>query len=247
MDGKIYLVGVGPGSRDDVTPRAAKVLKNVQVIIGHKACLDPLWKLVTGKEIVAGEITPVERAAMAVEKARQGRDVAVVSSGDIGIYAFASTFFSHLREKGLELEVEVIPGITVASAVASLLGSPLGHDFAVISLADRATEWSDIKRRLISAAESDFVVVFYNPIGKAGSERVEEAVSILLKYREADTPVGIVTGVATEQEKVLVTTLGEMSAGEVETDTMVIAGNSETYVYNGRMVTPRGYIEGVGY
>lgn len=247
MNGKIYLVGIGPGSRDSITPRAAKVLKNVQVIIGHKTCLDLLWKLVLGKEIVAGEMTPVERSVIAVEKARQGRDVAVVSTGDIGIYAFASTFFSYLREKGLKLEVEVIPGVTVASAAASLLGSPLGYDFAVISLADQAIGWSSIKKRLVSAAESDFVVVLYNPIGKVGSERVAEAIKILLTYREAVTPVGIITGATTKQEKVLITTLGEAPVAEIETDTIVIAGNSETYVYNGKMVTPRDYIKGVGY
>jgi precorrin-3B C17-methyltransferase len=247
MNGRIYLVGVGPGSRENITPRAAKVLKNVQVIIGHKACLDLLWKLVIGKEVVAGEMTPIERAAMAVEKARQGRDVAVVSSGDIGIYAFASTFFSYLRDKGLKLEVEVIPGVTVASAAAALLGSPLGHDFATISLADQATSWSDIKRRLISAAESDFVVVLYNPRGKIGSKRVAESVKILLNYGQAATPVGIVTSASTGQEKVIITTLGEVPVGEIETDTIVIIGNSETYIYNGRMITPRDYLKGVGY
>ncbi len=247
MNGRIYLVGVGPGSRENITPRAAKVLKNVQVIIGHKTCLDLLWKIVIGKEVVAGEMTPIERAAMAVEKARQGRDVAVVSSGDIGIYAFASTFFSYLRDKGLKLEVEVIPGVTVASAAAALLGSPLGRDFATISLADQATGWSDIKSRLISAAESDFVVVLYNPRGKIGSKRVAEAIKILLNYGQAATPVGIVTSATTGQEKVIIATLGEVSVGEIETDTIVIVGNSETYVYNGRMVTPRGYIEGLGY
>ena len=247
MRGKIYLVGVGPGSQDDITPRAAKVLKNVQVIIGHKVCLDLLWKYVIGKEIVAAEMTPVERAAMAVEKARQGRDVAVVSSGDIGIYAFASTFFCYLRDNELKAEVEVIPGVTVASAAAALLGSPLGCDFAAISLADQAAEWSRIKKRLISAIESDFVIILYNPIGKVGSKRVAEAIRILLKHRQAATPVGIVTSATTGQEKVTITTLGEVSVGQIETDTMVIIGNSETYVYNGWIVTPRGYVEGLGY
>lgn len=247
MNGRIYLVGTGPGSRENITPRAAKVLKNVQVIIGHKTCLDLLWKLVIGKEVVAGEMTPVERAAMAVEKTRQGRDVAVVSSGDIGIYAFASTFFSYLRNNGLKVEVEVIPGVTVASTAAALLGSPLGRDFATISLADQATRWSDIKRRLISAAESDFVVVLYNPKGKVGSKRVAEAIKVLLNHRQVATPVGIVTSATTRQEKVVITTLGEVSVGEIETDTIVIVGSSETYIYNDRMVTPRDYVEGVGY
>jgi len=247
MNGKIYLVGVGPGNRDDVTPRAARVLKNVQVIIGHKTCLDQLWKIIIGKEVVAGEMTPVERAAVALERAQQGSDVAVVSSGDIGIYAFASTFFNHLKERGLEMDVEVIPGVTVANAAAALLGSPLGHDLAIISLADQATEWGNIKRRLIFAARADFVVVLYNPVGKLGSDRAKEATKILIEYREADTPVGLVTSATTEQEKVLITTLGKIPVDKIETDTLVIIGNSETYIYQSRMITPRGYIQGVGY
>jgi len=247
MSGKIYLVGVGPGSQDNITPRAAKVLKNVQLVIGHKDCLDLLWKYVIGKDVVAAEMTPVERATMAVEKVWQGKDVAVVSSGDIGIYAFASTFFGYLRDNELKVEVEVIPGVTLASAAAALLGSPLGHDFTAISLADQATEWSIIKKRLISAAESDFVVVLYNPIGKVGSKRVAEAINLLLKCRQAATPVGIVTSATTGQERVLVTTLGEVPVKEIEIDSIIIVGNSETYIYNGRMVTPRGYVEGLGY
>lgn len=247
MNGKIYLVGVGPGSHENITPRATKVLKNVQVIIGHKTCLDLLWKLVIGKEVLSGRMTPVERSEVAVEKAQQGRDVAVVSSGDIGIYAFASTFFSYLRDKELELDVQVIPGVTVAAAASALLGSPLGHDFATISLADQATEWKEIKRRLISAAESDFVIVLYNPRGKVGDKRVAEATKIFLDYRRDNTPVGIVTGATTKCEKVIITKLGEMSAEEIEMDTIVILGNSRTYIHNGKMVTPRDYMKGVGY
>ncbi len=247
MNGKIYLVGIGPGSQDNITPRAANALKNIQVAIGHKDCLDLVWRFIVGKEIIASEMSPVERAEVAVKKAQQGKDVALVSTGDTGIYAIASTFFSYLREKGLKVEVEVIPGVTVASAAAALLGSPLGHDFAVISLADLATRWSAIKKRLESAAESDFVIVLYNPRGKVGDKRLKETIDILLRYREAATPVGIVTSATTEREKFLITTLGEVSGQDIDTDTIVIVGNSETFVFNGRMVTPRGYIKGVGY
>ena len=170
-----------------------------------------------------------------------------MSTGDTGIYAIASTFFSYLKEKGLMVEVEVIPGVMVASAASALLGSPMGHDFAVISLADLATQWSAIKRRLESAAESDFVVVLYNPKGKVGDKRVKETIKTLMNYREATTPVGIVTSATTEQEKVLITTLGEVSSYEIDTDTILIVGNSETSVFSGKMVTPRGYIKDLGY
>lgn len=247
MSGKVYLIGIGPGSQDSMTPKAATALKNAQVVIGHKTCLDLVWKLTIGKEIIASEMTPVERAEMAVEKAREGKDVAIASTGDTGIYAIASTFFSYLKDKGLRVEVEVIPGVTVASAAAALLGSPLGHDFAVISLADLATQWSAIKRRLESAAESDFVIVLYNPREKVGDKRVRETIKNLMNYRKVATPVGIVTSATTEQEKVLITTLGEVSSYDIDTDTIVIVGNSETFVFNGKMVTPRGYIKDVGY
>ncbi len=247
MAGKVYLVGIGPGSRDNMTPRAVDRLGKVEVIIGHKACLDLVGKFIAGKEIVLEEMTPIERAGIAVDKALEGRDVALVSTGDPGIYAIASTFFSYLKEKGLRVPVEVIPGVTVANAAAALLGSPLGHDFAVISLADLATPWSAIKRRLESAASSDFVVVLYNPKGRVGDRRVRKAVATLMSYRKATTPVGITTSATTEQEKVRITTLGEVSGYSIDTETILIVGNSETFVSDGRMVTPRGYKRGLGY
>jgi precorrin-3B C17-methyltransferase len=247
MKGKIYLIGIGPGSQDNITPRAAKTLKNVSVVIGHKTCLDLLWKSIIGKEIIAEDMSPVERAEVAVGKARQGKDVALVSTGDSGIYAIASTFFNYLRDNNIKAEVEVIPGVTVSSAAAALLGSPLGHDFAVISLADLATEWGAIRKRLASTAESDFVVVFYNPRGRVGDRRLKEAFETLMKYRKATTPVGIVTGAASESERVIITTLGEVSGQDIDSDTIVIVGNSETFIFNGKMITPRGYIKGVGY
>ena len=247
MSGRVYLVGIGPGSQDNMTPKAVNTLNNVQVVIGHEACLGLVRKFIAGREIVISEMTPVERAEIAVEKAREGKDVALVSTGDAGIYAIASTFFSYLKDKGLRVEVEVIPGVTLASAAAAILGSPLGHDFAVISLADLATKWSAIKRRLESAAKSDFVVVLYNPKGKVGDKRVKEALETLMTYRKAATPVGIATNATTESEKVKITTLAEVSGYDIDTDTIVIVGNSETFVFNGKMVTPRGYKKGVGY
>lgn len=247
MTGKVYLVGIGPGSRDDMTPRAVDRLGKVEVIIGHKACLKLIDKLIAGKEIILKEMTPIERAGIAVDKALEGKDVALVSSGDPGIYAIASTFFSYLKEKGLGVPVEVIPGVTVANAAAALLGSPLGHDFAVISLADLATPWSAIKRRLESAAASDFVVVLYNPKGRVGDRRVREAVATMMRYRKATTPVGIATSATTEQEKVRITTLEEVPGCSIDTETILIVGNSETFISNGRMITPRGYKRGLGY
>lgn len=247
MSGKVYLIGIGPGSQDYITPRAANALKNVSVVIGHQACLALLVDLIAGKEIISADLTPVERSEKAVAKALAGQDVAIVSIGDPGIYAIASTFFSYLRAKETGVPVEVIPGVPVANAAASLLGSPLGHDFAVISLADLATPWRDIKRRLKFAAKADFVVALYNPKGRIGDRRISEAITTLMDYRKASTPVGMVTSASGEGEKVQITTLGELSAGDINADTIVIIGNSETFVFDGRMITPRNYEEGVGY
>ncbi len=247
MSGTVYLVGIGPGSPENMTPRAAATLSKVQVIIGRKDCLDLIARLAAGKEVVVSDISPVERAGIAVATALEGKDVALVTTGDPGIYAIASTFFGYLKENELTPPVEVIPGVTLANAAAALLGSPLGHDFAAISLADRATPWSAIKRRLESAAKSDFVVVLYNPRGRVGSQRIKEAVAILANYRKATTPVGIVSGATTEDERVRVTTLAEVSGDDIDTETILIVGNSETFVLNGWMVTPRGYKKGLGY
>jgi precorrin-3B C17-methyltransferase len=247
MSGSIYLVGIGPGGRDSMTPRARDRLKKVAVVIGHQTSLELVSELIANKETISREMSPVERAKLAVARAEEGKEVAVVSTGDPGIYAIASTFFSYLKENGLTVPVEVIPGITVASAAAASMGSPLGHDFAVISLADLATDQGDIKKRLEAAARADFVVVLYNPKGKVGDARIKEAVAILLTHRKETTPVGIAVKATTELERIEITTLGEISAGNIATDALVIIGNSETFVYNGKMVTPRGYHKGVGY
>lgn len=248
MSGKVYLVGIGPGSPDNITPKAVSTLNNVLVIIGHKACLDLIEEFIAGKEIIAEDLTPVERAEIAVAQALTGKDVAIVTTGDPGIYAIASTLFSYLMGKEIRVPVEVIPGVTIANAAAALLGSPLGHDFAVISLADLATPWDDIKRRLESAAETGFVVVLYNPKGKVGNRRIREAIATLTNYRKASTPVGVVTNATGEAEKVRITTLGETLRCHISTQkTILIVGNSKTFVFDGRMITPREYEKGVGY
>jgi len=247
MNGKVYLVGIGPGSLDNMTSRAVDRLKEMSVVIGHKTCLDNIGKFITGKEIISGDMTPNERARLAVDRALGGKDVALVSTGDPGIYAIASTFFVYLKEKGMSVPVEVIPGVTAANVAAALLGSPLGYDFAAISLADLATNWSAVKKRLESAAESNFVIALYNPKGKVGDRRLKESIITLMTYRKADTPVGIVTNATAEDEKVQITNLGEVSAYDIDTEAILIIGNSETFVFNGKMITPRAYKEGVGY
>ena len=251
QSGKVYLVGIGPGSPEYMTPRAVCALNDVAVIIGHKACLGLITGFIRGKNIIAEDMTPVERARIAVEQSLTGKDVAIVTTGDPGIYAIASTFFSYLIKEKLKISVEVVPGVPAANIAAALLGSPLGADFAAISLTDMATPWNIIKKRLESAAGGGFVIVLYNPQGKASftreGRRLKEAITVLMKYNKPSTPVGIVTNAAGEAETVQITTLGEVLHCDIGTQTILIVGNAGTRVYDGRMITPRPYKRGVGY
>ncbi|MFQ6085579.1 MAG: precorrin-3B C(17)-methyltransferase [Candidatus Bathyarchaeia archaeon] len=247
MGGKIYLVGIGPGSLDHMTPKAVDTLRRAQVIVGHKTHLDPINELVSGKKVISEKMSPIERAEVAVKEALKGKIVAIVSVGDPGIYAIASIFFDLLKERDLRVAVEVVPGITAANSAAALLGSPLGHGFAAISIGDLATPWEIIERQLELAAKADFVVVLYNPRSKDGDWRLKRAAQILMKNKKVTTPVGIVTNAMMEGERVQITTLGEMLDCKIDTQSTVIIGNSETFVFNGRLVTPRKYEIGLGY
>lgn len=249
MSGKIYLVGIGPGSPDNMTIKAVRVLKSVPTVICHRDCLELIQEIITGKEIIAEKLTPVERSEIAVERALAGGDVAIVTTGDPGIYAIASTFFSYLMSREIKLPVEIVPGVTIANAAAALLGSPLGNDFAAISLADLANQWNDTKRRLELAAEAGFVIVLYNPRGKLkNDQRLREAVAILINHRGTSTPVGVVTNATVEAENVQITTLGETLGCYISSQkTILIIGNSGTVVFDGKMITPREYKKGVGY
>ncbi len=251
VSGKVYLVGIGPGSPEYMTPRAVCALNDVAVIIGHKACIGLITGFIRGKDIIAEDMTPVERTKIAVEQALTGKDVAIVTTGDPGIYAIASTFFSYLIKEELKIPVEVVPGVAAINAAAALLGAPLGADFAVISLTDMAIPWTNIKKRLESAAGGGFVIALYNPKGKASftceGRRLKEAVAILLRYIKVSTPVGIVTDATGETESVQITALGEVLHYNIGTQTILIIGNAETRVFNGRMITPRAYREGMGY
>ena len=245
--GRIYLVGIGPGNPDDMTPRAVRTVKNADVVIGHNYCLELITDLTAGKETIAGNMSPIARAEIAVQRALTGLNVAIVTTGDPGIFAIASTFFNYLSENGIIVAVDVIPGVTMANAAASLLGSPLGKDFAVISLSDMASPWNEIKSRLEYAAIADFVIALYNPKGKAGNRRLKKAINILMDHDKTSTPVGIVTDAAWETEDVQITTLGDVLSCRIDTQSILIVGNSQTYVFDGRMITPREYKEGIGY
>ncbi|MDP3065986.1 MAG: precorrin-3B C(17)-methyltransferase [Methanobacteriaceae archaeon] len=234
----IYVVGIGP-RRDDMTLRAMEIIKEAEVVIGYGSYLKQISDLIEGKEVIArGMGQEVERVETAIIKSQEGKKVALVSSGDPGIYGMANVLYQ-VRGKYQDVEVEVVPGVTAATYTAALLGAPL-HDFAVISLSDILTPLSEIKRKVKKASEADLIIVFYNPRGKRRTRPLEVAYKILIDIRKPETPVGVVrTG--ENGPEVTVTTLKELSLEDVDMSTTLLVGNTFTYVQDGKLVTPRGY------
>lgn len=237
----MWVVGIGPGDGDQITPRARAALLAAEVIIGYDTYLGLLSdEILAGKEVFrSGMHKEVERCRLAVELARSGKKVAVVSSGDPGVYGMSGPVLEVLGEA--ELDVEIVPGVTAATAAAAFLGAPLNNDFAVVSLSDLLTPWPVIERRLAAAAAGDYVTVLYNPKSKKRREQFAKAVEIFLRHRKGETPAGIVRNAGRPGEEVIVTTLRELPEQPVDMLTTVIIGNSQTFTVNGRLVTPRGY------
>lgn len=233
------VVGVGPGDRGSCTPEAVEAICAADVVVGYHTYLDLIPDLLQGKERVATSMRrEVERARQAVEMALQGKRVAVVSSGDSGIYGMAGIVIEVAEGK---VPVSVIPGITAASAAAASLGAPLMNDFAVISLSDLLTPWETILKRLEYGTQGDFVLVLYNPRSHGRQGHIVIAREIILKHRPPSTVVGIVRQARRGAEDRIITTLGEMLDHEINMLTTVIIGNSQTTVAGNYMLTPRGY------
>ena len=247
--GRLYLVGLGPGDPALLAPGAAGALQQADVVVGFRGYMEQISSLTVGKEIVSMELgQELERAAKAVELAYDGLSVAVVSSGDAGVYGMAGPVFRVLTDRdwdGANPEVVTVPGVSALQSAASLLGSPLMQDFCAISLSDLLTPWDTIRRRLEAAAVGDFVVALYNPRSRRRDWQLLEAREILMRNRSDQTPVGLVREAYREDQQVTLTDLGglEGRASEVDMFTTVIIGNSNSYVLNGKMVTPRGYEE----
>jgi len=183
----------------------------------------------------------VERGRQALELAERGRTVALVSGGDPGIYAMAGLVFELARRSSSRVTIEVVPGIAALNACAARLGAPLMHDFAAISLSDLLTPWEVIAKRLKAAAGADFVTVLYNPKSKRRTWQIEQARDIFLEQRKPDTPAGIVTAATRPDEKIILTTLADLADGEIGMQSTVIIGNSQSYIWNNLLITPRGY------
>ncbi len=241
---KICLVGIGPGNSEHMTPRAVRAIKSADVVVGYKTYLSLIEEYLVGKEVISKQMRQeMERAGVAVDAALDGKRVAVISSGDPGVYAMTSAVFEYVSKKGYspEIEIEVVPGVTAATASAALLGSPLGHDFAVISLSDLLTPWEAIEKRLVGAAKADFCIVLYNPKSSGRKWQIEKAAKVLLEHRSPGTPVGIVRNAMREGESVVITTLKEMTAHDIDMLTTIIIGNAKSLVYGDKIITPRGY------
>jgi cobalt-precorrin 5A hydrolase/precorrin-3B C17-methyltransferase len=239
---KIYIVGTGPGSVEHITPYAQKAIRNSDVIVGYGTYIELIKELIKGKEIVSTGMTQeIDRCKKAVELAISGRTVSVISGGDPGIYAMAGLVFEILKSKQSSVFVEVVPGVSALNACAARLGAPLMHDFASISLSDRLTPWELIEKRLDAAAKADFVIILYNPKSKGRAEHINKAREIILKCRKPETPVGIVKGAMREDERIIITDLKNMLEHDIDMQTTVIIGNSQTFVWDNRMITPRGY------
>lgn len=239
--GYLWLVGLGPGGRDYLTPAAEAALRDAEVVVGYHPYLELVSDLIAGKRTVAsGMRQEMPRAQAAIDEALRGASVAVISTGDAGIYGMAGLVLEMLPEDA-PVEVEVVPGITAASAAAACLGAPLMNDFAVISLSDLMTPLAMIERRMQAAVDGDFVIALYNPRSHRRHEPLARTLAILRAGRDPETPVGIVRNALREGQETRITTLGALVENEVDMLTILIIGNSMTRVRGGRMVTARGY------
>jgi precorrin-3B C17-methyltransferase len=246
--GRLYVVGVGPGSHEHMTFRAKQVIEESQVIVGYETYVGLVEDLIAGKEVYRYAMTQeVERANQAIEFAESGKVVSLVSSGDPGIYGMIGLIYEILAEKGWDREkgiyVESVPGVSSLNSCAALVGSPLMTDFAVVSMSDLLVPWEIIVRRVEAAAMGDYVTVIYNPASKKRVHQLRDTRDIFLKHRSPQTPVAIVKGAYRESQQVVVTTLEDMLQHQdmLGMITTVIVGNSSTFNYKGMMINPRGY------
>ncbi len=240
---KVTVIGLGPGGGQDLTGRARAALECCDLIVGYTAYIDLVKPEFPHKEVLStGMRREVDRCRAAVEAALTGRDVAVVCSGDAGVYGMAGLIYEVAQEYD-PIEIEVVPGITAACGGAALLGAPLTHDFAVISLSDLLTPWEKIEQRLRAAAQADFVICLYNPASKSRPDYLARACGILLRHKSPDTVCGTVRNVGRAGEESAILTLGQLRDTPVDMFTTVFVGNSQTKVIGGKMVTPRGYLQ----
>lgn len=238
----IYIVSTGPGSKEHMSLEAINAIENCDVIVGYKKYIELLKPVIKDKEVFSnGMKKEVDRCLKALELSRAGNKVAMVSGGDAGIYGMGGIMQEIVLENAPDTEVVVVPGITSAHAAAAVLGAPIVHDSLLISLSDLLTDIDTIKKRLHAAGMGDFITSIYNPKSKGRPHYVEMARDILLQYKGAETPVGIVKNAMRDNQEVFITDLQNMCNYEIDMSTIIIIGNCDTFVRNGKMITPRGY------
>lgn len=241
---KITVVGIGPGGEADMTIAVRRAVGDAEAVVGYNRYLKLVEPFISPSAQIVGSGMKRERdrAERAFDIALSGRSVVVVSSGDAGIYGMAPLLYEMKRERGLDVEIEVLPGISAFQKAASLLGAPIGHDFCVISLSDLMTPWELIERRIVAAAQADFVTAVYNPRSNERYWQLKRLKRIFLREgRDGSTPVGYVRNAGRDGERVSVTTLDAFDPDDVDMFTIVLIGNSQTYAWRGSIVTPRGY------
>ncbi|WP_313342176.1 precorrin-3B C(17)-methyltransferase [Sedimentibacter sp.] len=234
----IYAVGIGPGSRETMTYEAMEAIEKSDVIVGYKTYIDLVKDLIKEKQVVSnGMKQEIDRVKKAVEISKTGKTVSVISSGDAGVYGMAGL----ILELSEDEDVRIISGVTASTAAAAVLGAPLMHDFCHISLSDLLTPLDLIYKRVVLASEGDFVICIYNPRSKGRPDYLKNSFEIMKKYKSGSTPVGIVKNACRENQKVHICTIDTIDYESVDMLSIVIVGNSSTYIKNNKIITQRGY------
>lgn len=235
---KLFVVGIGPGGRENMTLRAVEAIKTCKVLVGYTPYIKYLKELSEGKEIFSTGMTgEVKRCEIAIKKVREGKNTAIISTGDAGLYGMAGP----ILELKKEIDVEIVPGVTAAFSAAAELGSPIMHDYVSISLSDLMTPWEIIEKRLEKAAQGDFVITIYNPKSKNRKNHLKKAVEIILRYKDSKTPVGVVRNSGRNNTKKWIFTLDSIDYDLIDMLCILIIGNSNTYIKDNFIITPRGY------
>lgn len=241
MSSKIYVIGIGPGAYEQMTGKAIAALNDSDVIVGYTVYVDLVKTHFPGKEFMTTPMKKeVDRCKLAFEEAVNAKTVAMICSGDAGVYGMAGLMYE-LSSSYPGVDLEIIPGVTAATGGAAVLGAPLIHDFCLISLSDLLTPWEKIEKRLLCAAEADFVICLYNPSSIKRHDYLKKACELVLQYKSPKTVCGIVSNIARDGENAMVMTLEELSKTQVDMFTTVFIGNAQTKIIDGKMVTPRGY------
>lgn len=238
---KIYVIGIGPGEYEQMTKKAVDAMQESDIIIGYTVYVDLVKDHFSDKKFLTTPMTKeVERCVLAFEEAKKGQTVSMICSGDAGVYGMSGLMLE-IGQEYPQIHVEIIAGVTAAIAGASVLGAPLVHDFAVISLSDLLTPWEKIEKRLLLASEADFVICLYNPSSKKRADYLEKACQLMLCHKSEDTVCAIVQNIGRDKEHMQLMSLKELKEKKVDMFTTVYIGNSQTRNINGKMVTPRGY------